>query len=336
MLMLFFSAQSIASQNVENWQSYKQRFIDQGRVIDSGNQQISHSEGQGYGMLLAEINGDRAAFDSLWNWTHKNLYREDIGLFSWRYDPKNHQVNDRNDATDGDMLIGWALLRAGNRWNEKRYIDASLGIQRALLSHAVINWAGKSVMLPGVEGFTDKDFINLNPSYFIFPAWRDFYGYSHRAEWRKMIDDGLTLLDAMRFGEHHLPVDWVTVNKDGTVEPAADWPARFGFDAVRIPLYLNWYQKDLPQNRIFSSFWEKQPEWNAPAWINVFTGTVAEYPLPGGMQAIRDFSVGSIREDYWEKRYAGEDYYSSSLKLLTKAAAMEVNLTAHSGSAVVF
>ncbi|MEG9529489.1 MAG: glycosyl hydrolase family 8, partial [Hyphomicrobiales bacterium] len=42
------------------WRAYRSRFItDQGRVVDTANGQISHSEGQGYGMLLAVAAGDR-------------------------------------------------------------------------------------------------------------------------------------------------------------------------------------------------------------------------------------------------------------------------------------
>src|SRR5436309_1896309 len=41
------------------WRSYKARFVtDQGRVVDTANGRISHSESQGYGMLLAVAAGD--------------------------------------------------------------------------------------------------------------------------------------------------------------------------------------------------------------------------------------------------------------------------------------
>ena len=36
------------------WRSYKQRFVaTDGRVIDTGNKNVSHTEGQGYAMLFA-------------------------------------------------------------------------------------------------------------------------------------------------------------------------------------------------------------------------------------------------------------------------------------------
>ncbi|MEZ2695017.1 glycosyl hydrolase family 8 [Hafnia alvei] len=305
------------------WSEYKQHFIlPEGRVVDNGNNQISHSEGQGYGMILADVYDDKETFDQLWNWTKSHLQRQDNSLFSWRYDPQKHQVSDRNDATDGDVLIGWALLRAGQHWNNHDYLLASENIQRSLLRSAIVTWSDKHVMLPGVDGFKHPNYINLNPSYFIFPAWNDFYHYSHSQQWKTLIDDGLVLLANMRFGEHRLPTDWVAMQKDGKLSPAEGWPARFSYDAVRIPLYLNWYSKKLPQNTIFTDYWGTLPAANTPAWVDIGTHVVAEYPLSPGMRAVRYLATG----DMWqvsESLESNEDYYSASLKLLALAASRE-------------
>ena len=96
------------------WESYKSRFMmPDGRIIDTGNGNVSHTEGQGFAMLLAVGNNDRPAFDKLWQWTDKTLRNKDNGLFYWRYNPvAPNPVADKNDATDGDTLIAWALLRA--------------------------------------------------------------------------------------------------------------------------------------------------------------------------------------------------------------------------------
>ena len=43
------------------WTAYRDRFISsEGRLIDNSAENVSHSEGQGYGMLLAAFAGDRA------------------------------------------------------------------------------------------------------------------------------------------------------------------------------------------------------------------------------------------------------------------------------------
>jgi endoglucanase len=67
------------------WAAYKQRFISaEGRLIDDSAGNVSHSEGQGYAMLLAAFAGDRATFDKLWAWTSSNLEIRGDGLAAWR------------------------------------------------------------------------------------------------------------------------------------------------------------------------------------------------------------------------------------------------------------
>ena len=60
--LLLFCLPASAGED-EYWRLYRTRYIDGGRVLDTGNKDVSHSEGQGWGMLLAEANGDRRTFD---------------------------------------------------------------------------------------------------------------------------------------------------------------------------------------------------------------------------------------------------------------------------------
>ncbi len=83
----------------QNWATFKRRFIQNDeRVVDTGNNDVSHSESQGWGMLFAESNGDKEIFQKLWQWTSTTLQRGD-GLFSWRWSPKGSEpVADKNNA----------------------------------------------------------------------------------------------------------------------------------------------------------------------------------------------------------------------------------------------
>jgi hypothetical protein len=74
---------------VEQWQPWRDRFVGaDGRVVDDVNQ-ISHSEGQGYGQLLAVLAQDRAAFARIWSFTRIQLLVRDDGLAAWRWDAKS-------------------------------------------------------------------------------------------------------------------------------------------------------------------------------------------------------------------------------------------------------
>ncbi len=311
---------SIAKQAMANdWLEYKKRFIDSdGRVIDTGNHNISHSEGQGYGMLLAAANDDKPCFDMLWEWTRKNLGRYDLPLFSWKFDPDaSPSVVDDNNATDGDILIAWALFRAGRQWKNSNYLNISRRIRQTILSELVWQFGEYWVVLPGLKGFKGDEYIDINLSYWVLPAFQDFALEDNQSAWMRVHDSGLALLSEAHFGDTQLPTDWIRLDKTGRVSPAPGWPEKFGADAVRIGLYFGWagYRENnaLKPIRLYWQATGSVP----PGWINVRTSDVAHYGASNGVIAIKQYLNGSsITKPLSEN----DDYYSASLLMLTKLA----------------
>jgi len=83
-------------------------------------------------MILAVASDDRTTFDLLWRWTQAQLLRDD-GLFSWKWDPNSTpHVSDPNNATDGDLLIAWALAEAAEFWPGGSYGSASKELATAI------------------------------------------------------------------------------------------------------------------------------------------------------------------------------------------------------------
>ncbi|WP_145932162.1 glycosyl hydrolase family 8 [Yersinia bercovieri] len=319
---LLFSA-AVQAQD-PGWEQFKSRFLkSDGRIVDSGNHDVSHTEGQGFGMLLAVFNDDKPTFDALLGWTNRTLYNEDAGLFSWRYEPNAKvKVADKNNATDGDLLIAWALLLAGDKWKNNDYIAQSNQIQSAIIKHTVISFAGYHIMLPGANSFNHTSYVVVNPSYYIFPAWQAFYQYSHLKIWQDLNNDAIKQLSAMKLGKVNLPTDWVALQSDGSFAPANGWPARFSFDAIRIPLYLSWGENNNSALAPFIRYWQGFARLTTPAWVNVVTGATAEYPLTPGMLAIRDLTFGNLGQ-LTTTLLPEEDYYSSCLRLLSWWAAKQ-------------
>ncbi|MFQ8230632.1 glycosyl hydrolase family 8, partial [Klebsiella pneumoniae] len=213
-----------------------------------------------------------------------------------------------------DTLIAWALLRAQKQWQDKRYAIASDAITAALLKSTVVTFAGRQVMLPGVKGFNLNDHLNLNPSYFIFPAWRAFAERTHLTAWRTLQSDGQALLGQMGWGKSHLPSDWVALRADGKMLPAKEWPPRMSFDAIRIPLYLSWADPHSALLAPWKAWMQSYPRLQTPAWINVSTNEVAPWYMAGGLLAVRDLTLGEPQEA--PQIDDKDDYYSASLKLL--------------------
>lgn len=225
-----------------DWAAYRAKFLQaEGRIVDDANGNISHSEGQGYGMLLAYLAGSRADFDIIWAFTRNEMLLRDDGLVAWKWDPNaTPRVTDPNNATDGDILIAYALALAGKEWANADYSKAALGLIQAIREAAVVEAQGREILLPGVNGFKVADRPDdgpvINPSYWIFEAFPVFAGLDEGGGWDRLSRDGLAWLRQTRFGPRKLPVDWVSVR--GRPVPAAGFPAEFGYNAVRIPLYL--------------------------------------------------------------------------------------------------
>ncbi|RRV17406.1 endoglucanase [Pseudomonas saudiphocaensis] len=305
-----------------DWEQYRQRFMaPDGRIKDTGNGDISHSEGQGWGMLFAVSSGDRESFDSLWSWTETTLRRQDVALFAWRYDPAGSPpIADLNDASDGDVLIAWALLRAAQRWGDAGLLQKADEIRSAITQRLVRRIQGYTTLLAGIEGFDQPAGTVINLSYLVIPAFVEFDRYEPRGPWRELLNDAPRLLRLARFGSYQLPPDWLLLPDRGRPYPASGWPARFSFDAVRIPLYYRWGGLDKGEPELlrpFDRFWRSGGTQRPPAWIDLDSGEVAPYPISTGVAAIHAYLTGASAP---ASPVAMEDYYSASLYLLTQLA----------------
>ncbi|CAN7700728.1 glycosyl hydrolase family 8 [Pararhizobium sp. LjRoot238] len=225
----------------EAWQAYKTKFLDPGgRIIDDGNGNVSHSEGQGYGLLLSVLAGSPADFALIWAFTRTELLVRNDGLAAWKWSPgtKPH-VTDINNASDGDILIAYALGLAGQQWNRRDYTAAGAGIARAILARTIVQDNARTLLLPGVTGFSAGDRENgpvINLSYWVFEAFPVLDQLAPSPAWEKLHDDGIALINELRFGPKQLPADWVSLKP--SPKPASGFPAEYGYNALRIPLYL--------------------------------------------------------------------------------------------------
>jgi endoglucanase len=314
------------------WKTYKTDFLaPEGRVIDTGNHGVSHSEGQGYGMLLAESQDDRATFELLWEWTSKHLARRNDHLFSWRWNPDKGgggQVDDVNDATDGDLLIAWALARAGERWKNSAWSESARMIAQDIRAKLVRRSSYGVILLPGEVGFTKSNGYIVNLSYWIFPAFRALNRISASAVWRELEASGLSLLRKAEFGSWMLPPDWLLVEgKELRVAPG--FPPVYGYNAVRIPLYQAW--AGITKADYYENFrrYANANSGDPAATISLEKGEAKKASALPGMLAIYQLIAGTGDLDLarlsppYREIAPNEKYFSASLGLLTDLAARE-------------
>ncbi len=280
-----------------DWMAFKDTFFrPEGRIGDTDNGDVTYSEGQGSAMVLAEAYGDRASFDRLWEWTRTNLQtRPEDKLLAGRWrpgPPATGAVDDPDNATEGDLLVAWALARAGLRWKDAAYTGAARVLCREVRTRLIRPSPFGPVLLPGTAAGFERGppppdrspgSLVLKPSDWVFPAFPELYRLDPDAAWPGLQQSGSALLRGARFGSGQLPADQVetplgtpvlAVNRQMGARAIGEPPV-FGDQAMRVPLYLRWSGRD-PNDELlapFNRFWGRFefPE-QAPAVVNVETG----------------------------------------------------------------
>ncbi len=306
------------------WAAWKTRFVTpEGRVIDDVAGGVSHTEGQGYGMLLAVAADDRETFRALWSWTRANLYLRKDGLGSWRWQPgtKPH-VRDPNNAADGDVLIAWALMEAGEAWGDAAATAAARRIARAVFAETVIATRFGPTLLPGVSGFRAgdrKDGPVVNPSYWVFPAFARLAEATPDLDWRGLATSGEKLLAEARFGPADLTAEWVSLA--GPARPADGFPATFGYNAVRVPLHLAWSEGGRRERLApYMARWSGRGEpTGAMAVVDLASGRDGEPLADRGYRAVAGVVACAMEGTHFPDDLRGADvdhYYPTTLRAL--------------------
>ncbi len=325
-------AQAAATQRAaidpQAWAAYKAKFLDvNGRIIDNGNGGISHSEGQGYGMLLAYLANSPADFEQIWYFTRTELLLRDDGLAVWKWDPAViPHVTDTNNASDGDLLIAYALALAGSAWNNRDYLQTAASMARSILAHLVITSAGKTLLIPGAEGYEPpgrQDGPIINPSYWVFEAIPVMALLVPSDRWQKLSDDGLTLLRSLQFGPRKLPADWVSLK--AKPEPADGFETEFGYNSVRIPLYLA--RAGIGEKALLSRLQQGMTiVEDEPATIDLASGKPKELLPDPGYRIVNDVVacvVSGTKLPASVRQFAPSLYYPATLQLLSLAFVTE-------------
>jgi endoglucanase len=312
-----------------NWRAYVARFVTaDGRVVDTANGAVSHSEGQGYGMLLAVAASDRSAFERIWGWTRANLMTRDDALLAWRWEPNQRPaVADMNNATDGDLLVAWALTEAAEAWSDASYRTAARRLAVEIGRKLVVHTAeGEQLLLPALAGFSAEDVADgpvINLSYYVFPAFSRLAIVAPEFDWAGLSRSGLRLIERAQFGPYKLPSEWISAKQE-KLTPAAGFVPAFSYNSIRMPLYMAWAGVGRAADYApFLELWAKRSSAGLPLIdlaSNRIAGTTAEH----GYEALPAFTSCAITHTplpraFWDVSFK-ENYYPVTLQLLSQAA----------------
>ncbi|MDI6713418.1 MAG: glycosyl hydrolase family 8 [Thermodesulfovibrio sp.] len=326
----------MSNQNVlgfnQEWELYKKIFISHdGRVIDFQNNSISHSEGQGYGMLLSLMFNDIETFEKLWNWTKNNLkVRKTDNLLSWSWGKHisgKWTILDYNNATDGDILVAYGLCLAYKNWGKSEYLEEAKKIIKDIKALLILKNNDSFYLLPGYFGFYKDDLLIINPSYYVLPAFKAFSECDDKDFWNKFFEKSLNFLMNLNFGDFKLPADWVIV-KDGKSSVFYEKNESFGIEAIRIILYSAMINDNAILNKFSEYLNVIEKIGYVPMKINLKTNEIS--PEEG---AAFQYFIASLLADKTGKKELAEslrergykkleeetqNYYSYTLSLISK------------------
>ena len=279
-------------------------------------------------MLFAVAYDDRETFERMHAWTSRTLRRSTDALHAWRYIPGAPQpVADTQQCDRWGPVHCLRAVAGAFRWNRPDYARQAQAIARDVLRLLVRDVGTRTVLLPAANGFEKGDRVNLNPSYYCFAAMQELSEAVPSPLWEKLRSDGLAMLAEGRFGEWRLPPDWLSVScRSGDLAPAPDWPARFSYDAIRVPLYLAWAGLTPPaMHEAFVKYWAVTS--SRTAWVDLKTNACASYPPSSGFLAVTKVASAAGRTGLpadFPSVHAATDYYSAALTMLARLAWQEI------------
>jgi len=314
------------------WAAWKAAHLEaSGRVVDGLQGGASHSEGQGYGMVLASALGDETAFDAMLDWTLAHLALRDDALLCWRWLPDAATpVPDRNNASDADLFFAWALMRGADRFDRPTLASRAGATVAALSARCITPWPGQEgrlLLVPGAEGFAIDGGHVINPSYYMLRAMQELGARFRDARLVAAARDGNELLaDLARLG----PVpDWVEVTAGG-LGNALQFSSNAGYESLRVPLWMIWSARpDHPAvARAYAPGSARAvPDGLTATIVDGTTGAVLETSADPGYGAIAaltacavDRNMGSAMPPF----DAAQPYYPATLHLFAYLAQMDV------------
>lgn len=329
----FLTTSDLAETAAPVWEAWKASYLQpDGRVVDGLQQNASHSEGQGYGAVLATEFNDHDAFRRILSWAEARLAIRGDGLMAWRYLPEeNDPVPDMNNASDGDLFMAWALVRAAQRFNDRTYLARARQTAEALAELCILPSLyspSELIFLPAAQGFVHEDRIVFNPSYVMPLAMREVAAATGVIELARAAQNAETIFLRLA-GTSPVP-DWMQDTVDG-MTVTQDFSANTGYEAMRVPLYMVWsglnrHPAVTQMVRIYDR--TVQAGVPVPTIIDPLSGTVLEASNDPGYRALAALvscaggsgEVGSLMPPF----DPNQPYYPATLHMFAMIAANQV------------
>jgi endo-1,4-beta-D-glucanase Y len=312
------------------------------------NQDITVSEGQGYGMMITALMAGhdpnaQSLFNSLWYFSRKYPSGIDERLMSWKIE--NGEIVEGNDsAFDGDVDIAYGLLLADAQWGssgEVNYRNEATTVIQGILESTI----GPDSRLPMLGDWVQANGSPYNQytprsSDFMPAHFRSFGRATNNPVWDTVIANSQAVIDTIQanYSTDLLPDFIINCNdvnqcvpaNSGFLEGAHDGhyyynagrdPWRIGLDALlnddaksrdQVQKMVTWLANDSGGN---ANGIKAGYELNGTPIGSYFTTFFA---APFGVATMLDSNQQAFLNDIYAHVYnKQEDYYEDSVNLLS-------------------
>ena len=314
------------------WLAWRSSNLDAtGRVVDQLQRRSSHSEGQGYGMLLAATLGDQRSFDRMETWARLNLAIRSDNLMAWRWFPDDPvKVPDLNNATDGDLFRAWALLRAARRFNVPEYRETARLIVDDIVASCIAPHPGGDgfdpLLIPGAQGFETGTGFIYNPCYAMPLAMTELATDLDAPVLAQAARGAVEV--ARTLAQDGVVPDWVEVTPSG-LHAAEGYSFDSGYEAMRLPLYLIWSGlRDHPAVYRYAEAQEQVAPGLVATVIDRETGRALSTSDDPGYKAVSALAKCTVRQSVGSQIppfSTGSPYYPGTLQVFSMIAQIEAS-----------
>jgi endoglucanase len=306
--------------------AFLSRYVaDDGAVVrhDQGGDVVS--EGQAYGMLIAELAGRDDLVRTIWSWTRAHLQDSD-GLLAFHADADGH-VLDQQAAADADTLAAYALLRYSGSDESSLHAQGER-LAAAVLAHETVTDSGGHPVLVAGPWATSPAVVN--PSYWMPSVFDDLGRLTGDDPWGQMADAAVVLTDQVSDQGSRLPPDWGRLDGDHVTPSGSGGGGgtpQYGPDAQRVPLWFA-YACDERARRLATGWWpvlQQDDRSSASALtldgqpVDPAGSTVALLAAAASARAAGDDSAAGDLETGAEQTDRGQSsYYGAAWRALSE------------------
>jgi endo-1,4-beta-D-glucanase Y/4-amino-4-deoxy-L-arabinose transferase-like glycosyltransferase len=189
---------------VNTWRSFVNHFVNHGRVVDPKTGSTT-SQAQAAVMMQALYVGDRAHFDTVWEWTKQNLQVRGDALLASAWGAREDGTNgvlDGDATTSGDEDAALALLLAARRWGDSTYQDEAMAMLDSIWNYETVELGGNRFVVAGSwaigDGVRGFDGPVIAPSALAPYAYRIFAEADPSRPWLRLVDSSYVVLSRIR------------------------------------------------------------------------------------------------------------------------------------------